>query len=540
MPRFRDKSPVSVEEINSSQALEAVRPQWQALWRADRAATPFQSPSWLIPWWNHIGTGELCALAVRAAIGSSAGRLVGFVPLYIYTQPGSGSRDVFPLGVATTDYLDGIFAPGWADCSAAAVLAHLDRCRDRWDVLDLQQLRAGSPLLTVPRPSGWIEQTSCGEPCLVLPLPASATELPACIPPRLLHNLHYYRDRGARQGDLSFECADRSNLAELFEAQLALHRARWSTRGEKGVLDSEEVQAAHRMAMPQLLADGSLRLYALRLDGRIIATLYALSDDRSRSNPRVYYYLGGMDPAFEKLSPGTLLIGHAIEQAIDQGAGAFDFLRGQEQYKYLWGGHDVPMHVRRMRHAPTRAATVSAPRALPPSPRAIDSFELRLETVIRPCRREDLPALEWFGLFEHERTLIHRVFDQHQAGRAIMLVAEVNGVASGQVWIDLSRKTDGIGFIWAARVFPTLQRKGLGTRLIQAAEEMLRQQDVHTAEITVRMQNAGARRLYERLGYRLVDEQDELILRKALDPEPSPRSSPARQPQKLCKTAMEE
>ena len=50
--------------------------------------------------------------------------------------------------------------------------------------------------------------------------------------------------------------------------------------------------------------------------------------------------LAGFDPAFSKLSPGTLTIGHAIDQAIREGATEFDFLRGGEPYKYHWGAVD--------------------------------------------------------------------------------------------------------------------------------------------------------------------------------------------------------
>ena len=55
---------------------------------------------------------------------------------------------------------------------------------------------------------------------------------------------------------------------------------------------------------------------------------------------RAYAYLGGFDPAFEEASPGAILIGHAIAEAIGEGAGEFHFLRGREAYKYSWGAAD--------------------------------------------------------------------------------------------------------------------------------------------------------------------------------------------------------
>ncbi len=68
----------------------------------------------------------------------------------------------------------------------------------------------------------------------------------------------------------------------------------------------------------------------------------------------MYYYLGGFDPDYAALSPGALLVGHAIEAAVREGAVAFDFLRGREAYKRRWGARDTPTYCRRLRQTPRR------------------------------------------------------------------------------------------------------------------------------------------------------------------------------------------
>jgi len=40
------------------------------------------------------------------------------------------------------------------------------------------------------------------------------------------------------------------------------------------------------------------------------------------------------------MSVGSVLVAHAIEQAVRGGAKTFDFLRGAEDYKYAWGAQD--------------------------------------------------------------------------------------------------------------------------------------------------------------------------------------------------------
>ena len=84
-----------------------------------------------------------------------------------------------------------------------------------------------------------------------------------------------------------------------------------------------------------MLDAGALRMHAMRIDGRIVAVFYGFAH-----HDTVYYYLSGQDPELEKLSIGTVMVAHAIEQAVRDGAKTFDFLRGAEEYKYAWGAKD--------------------------------------------------------------------------------------------------------------------------------------------------------------------------------------------------------
>ncbi|HEX7048874.1 MAG TPA: GNAT family N-acetyltransferase [Longimicrobiales bacterium] len=135
-------------------------------------------------------------------------------------------------------------------------------------------------------------------------------------------------------------------------------------------------------------------------------------------------------------------------------------------------------------------------------------FAITFDIGIRTCTRGDLDALEWFGLFTEHRELIHRAFQRQEHGEVVMLLADANGFPVGQTWIDLVAKADlSIGVLWAVRVFPIFRRKGIGTRLLHAAETVLRRRGFARAEIGVEKDNHDARRLYERLGYRLAGEE---------------------------------
>ena len=70
-----------------------------------------------------------------------------------------------------------------------------------------------------------------------------------------------------------------------------------------------------------------------------------------RRGATLYAYLGGFDPDFAFESPGTVLMGDALDRMTGEGAGCIDLLRGQEPYKHEWGAFDRPNLCRTLRRA---------------------------------------------------------------------------------------------------------------------------------------------------------------------------------------------
>jgi CelD/BcsL family acetyltransferase involved in cellulose biosynthesis len=319
--------------VESTAQLEKLRPAWECLSARDRRATPFQHPAWLIPWWRHVGEGSLLTIALR-----DGAQLAGLLPMYVY--PDAGVRRLFPLGIGTSDYCDALCLPGREAEVMEAGLAALHGLRDRFDVAEIPQLREGSPLLEAAAP-GWTCSTGDAEPCPATQLPASFEALRDNVSAKTLRDLRSVRKRAAEAG-ATWEAATDDTLPELLEALFRLHGARWAMRGEGGVLEDPRVQAMHREAAPLLLRSDLLRMIALRLDGRVVAVLHALADPPGRAGRRLYFYISGFDPGLDRLSPGMLLVGEAIERAIAEGIATADFLRGEERYKSFWGAVPHP------------------------------------------------------------------------------------------------------------------------------------------------------------------------------------------------------
>jgi CelD/BcsL family acetyltransferase involved in cellulose biosynthesis len=319
---------LAAEAIEDDEAFAALAPDWWELWRRAQEATPFQSPAWLLPWWRHFHPGVLLAIAVRAE-----GRLVGLAPFYL--EDGPYGRRLLPVGISLSDYLDVLLDPDCAEAVGGAIVARMMQERVRWDSWELEELGGGAAALRLPVPDGCEENVTEQTACPVLRLPKDATDLAACVPKKKRRQIALARNRLARHENVVIERADEASALIVLDALFELHGTRWQARGEAGLLVDAVVRRFQRDAVPGLKAAGLLRLHVLRIDGRAVAVHYGL-----RHGIRAYVYLSGFDPAHAFESPSVVLLAHAIEEALTEGAREVHFLRGREPYKYGWGAED--------------------------------------------------------------------------------------------------------------------------------------------------------------------------------------------------------
>ncbi|MFJ1864225.1 GNAT family N-acetyltransferase [Streptomyces sp. NPDC088097] len=119
---------------------------------------------------------------------------------------------------------------------------------------------------------------------------------------------------------------------------------------------------------------------------------------------------------------------------------------------------------------------------------------------VRDLLPRDLPACTWSGSPVHLRG-VERELARAAAGEvdylAVCTPADLPVAIGG---IDY-RVSAAAGTLWQLAVLPALQSCGLGTLLVGAAEQRIRERGLHRAELAVEEDNPRARALYERLGY---------------------------------------
>ncbi len=309
--------------------------RWDALdeasWNGllERSASPvvFLTWQWQTNWWNAFGRGRQLQLL---QVTGGDGQLEGLLPLY--AEPGADSLLRIVGGVDVSDYLDLLAVRGREEEVWTALLQHRAAAHDVWD---LHCLRAATPSVAVLQalaPTfGLSVRVRIEERCPALALPATWEAYLDRLSGKDRHELRRKLRRLWREfpGATVRSSADPAKLDEAMSAFLALHRR--SKIGKARFMDPP-MEAFFRAAAADLARAGWLRLWFLELPEAPLAACLCLEYRGS-----VLLYNSGFDPERGALSPGIVLLAHVVKDAIERGLSRFDFLRGDEPYKYAFG-----------------------------------------------------------------------------------------------------------------------------------------------------------------------------------------------------------
>jgi CelD/BcsL family acetyltransferase involved in cellulose biosynthesis len=319
----------------------ALAAEWNSLLRRSRFNSLFLTYEWQTTWWHHQGKGDLWIVAFRRPDNNE---LVGIVPLYLVIAkegPFAGQPKLNLVGcIEVSDYLDAIIAKGWEGPVYAALLDWLQSEEaPEWGVLDLCNLPEDSltyrdlpPLVTQHGLRVEVLQEDTA-PQFRLPL-RYETYLEEQVEKKQRHEIRRKQRRAEREAEVGFVIVDSAqNLEAEMDDFIALQRA---SRADKADFMTPSMRRFFNAAACTMADAGYLRLCFLTLNGEKAAALFAFEYDR-----RFWLYNSGYDPdAYAQLSPGWVILAYSIQYAIAAGCQVFDFMQGNEEYKYRFGGLD--------------------------------------------------------------------------------------------------------------------------------------------------------------------------------------------------------
>jgi CelD/BcsL family acetyltransferase involved in cellulose biosynthesis len=307
----------------------------------DHTAThvPFMRYEYLKLWWETRGGGEWPDAQLVLVTAEENGRLCGAAPLFFQPQWQGKSALMLIGSIEISDYLDLMARPEDLPAFFGVLMPYLRSPEiPAWERLDLYNILNDSPTLPALEQAasrlGWRYHVDQLQHSPYIPLPGDWETYLSGIDKKQRHEI-------------------RRKMRRAEEMELPV---RWYLVKEKATLDAEvdafldlmrmDADKAHFLTPPMeehmrkaarcALEQDCLHMAFLEI-GEKKAAAYFCFDYLNR----IWVYNSGINwTDYSAYSPGWVLLGHLLEWANENKREAFDFMRGDEEYKYRFGAID--------------------------------------------------------------------------------------------------------------------------------------------------------------------------------------------------------
>lgn len=330
---------MQIDIIRTSQEMNSLQEEWNTLVKKSASDVPFLRHEYLSTWWQTLGGGEWATADLYIVAGRLPdGSLAGIAPLF-FSRNRSGAPALLLLGcIEISDYLDIIVPTQHISTFVDDLFNHLSGPQaPAWSVLDWYNFIDSSPTLPALQAAasrqGWNYTQEPLQHCPYIPIPGDWETYLASIDGKQRHEIR----RKMRRAETEFE------------------PTRWYiVQGETGVVSgiedfmsmmaqdpaknrflTEAMRTQFRTSAQAAFRAGWLQLSFLEIGGEKAAGY--LNFDY---NNKLWIYNSALNFTYREFSPGWVLLGYLLKWANENKRQHFDFMRGDEDYKYRFGAVD--------------------------------------------------------------------------------------------------------------------------------------------------------------------------------------------------------
>ena len=320
------------------ESLAPLASAWNELLTHSVTDAPFLHFEYLRDWWQTLGGGEWTQAQLCIVTAREGERLVGVAPLF-HALNRDGLPALLLLGsIEISDYLDLIvrpadlprFVPGLLDFLASSL-------PQNWSALDFYNLPEASATLAALEADstsrGWTFTREVYQPAPFISLPADFDTYLAGIDKKQRHEIRR-KMRRAAEHEIPVRwriVTDEATLDSEMDGFFAL----MTQDPAKAAFLTETMRAQMLATARTAMQKGWLWLAFLEVGGKKAAAMFNFDYGN-----RLWGYNSGVNRDFIELSPGWVLLGHVLQWACEHGRTEFDFMRGNEEYKYRFGAKD--------------------------------------------------------------------------------------------------------------------------------------------------------------------------------------------------------
>jgi len=324
---------LNIIEVTNNKDFFNLRHEWNELVLKSESNNIFLTWEWLFNWWTSFNNEK----KLKILLLRENEELIGIAPLFLYN---SNRRDTYLIQFlgstdVGSDYLDFISKKGSENEVINEIFKYLNLNQDNWQIINLTDIPCKSASIGLMKKhynNNYYTLIQKYTTCPYLSLPESHEIFLGS----LSSNMRYNIKRKRRKFEQKFEgqfivVSEKNEIDKLYEELIRLNLNRMKIKKIDSPFNNKTFYQFHKNIISCFMANDWLRLCFLKIKDNYIASLYIF-----KYGGKYYYYQSGFDPDWEKLSPGFLLFSYCIENAISESIKEFDFLQGEEEYKYLW------------------------------------------------------------------------------------------------------------------------------------------------------------------------------------------------------------
>ena len=330
--------------VTTESGFHDLRQDWEDLFVQNPMHSPFLAWGWVAAWLKHLaGPHELSILVWQDEHGVA--QLI--VPLIIRGRTRKfGGRTVMlacGYGREASDYLGCLRLPKHDSRIGELTAYGITKLVDNTLPISLTELDGRVEYENELREKmsglGRLTRSETQNVCVAVNLPGTWDEYLQGLSSNFRSQVRRRCRKTENEESLAFRSVTAAESREFTENLIQLNRQRMAIKGKRSSFEDDNIREFLLESVPYMAANNIAWMDVLEKDGETVAA--ALNFVHGKS---AFFYIGGIDPLAEKWGPGTALFAHIIMRCIGQNYLVYDFLRGKEDYKYKWGGTDVPMH----------------------------------------------------------------------------------------------------------------------------------------------------------------------------------------------------
>ena len=324
---------LKITEINGTDQFYGLKYKWNEVLERSKDKNPYLTWEYLLTYWRHFGKEK----KLRILYIENENKIIAIAPLrqsrYKFAHL-LGYDVIEPLAYRHSDYTGLILSEKEAECLKLFLNRLVEH--DDWDFIYLYDIPGTSiiphllPRISEPIPKFELEE---GVICPYITIPDSMDILMRGLSAKFRKNLRRsIKNLQKDYGKVELKRYDEfSSVEEAMNLFFELHQKRWKSKGKLGVYSSQKIRD-FSLDVSKVFANNEwLALYFLTVNEEPIASQYCLEYKQ-----KMHYGLGGFDPDYSKYSVGNLITAKVIEKCIERKIKEYDFLKGDEPYKFDW------------------------------------------------------------------------------------------------------------------------------------------------------------------------------------------------------------